>query len=422
MRRLRHVSRRLSALAAIGVVASVIAGVTGCSAGLGTVYPSQVQDAIHVAELSVGRARARDLSLAAQAALAAAEVKLAEAKQALADEDGLAAHAAAQQARVQAESAVSLDAQSDAYQQLIRDEAERHDANASALASARTEAENTRRAAETIQRELKALRDQLAGFRTSANDVVGQKQAAERRTRELGRDLSASRQSIRRMTELLEDAQADQIATQRQVASLAEKVQGAAVSMDEARRREREAEAEKQRARELAQAYTQSIQTAGRESARDQALAKARADARPAVPTISPDTVRRAGSTLKGWKDAWAGKDIARHLTYYLTGAEGERITIRGGQETRTRLTHTQLLSAIRASDPAGWDERVKRTTTYAVGSNVVAEIPYQRRVGSSALYEFWIRKAFWDRRGSDWRIVREEWRYYDEVPQFTDR
>ena len=112
---------------------------------------------------------------------------------------------------------------------------------------------------------------------------------------------------------------------------------------------------------------------------------------------------------------------MTRHLTFYGADAKGERISVRNGEEQRTRITHSQLMEAIRASDPAGW-EGVARSATRAEGPHVVAELPYRRRDGASALYDFWVRKAFWDRSGAKWRIVREEWRYYDEVPQFTDR
>jgi ketosteroid isomerase-like protein len=258
-------------------------------------------------------------------------------------------------------------------------------------------------------------------FRTGSEDIADQKAADRRRQRELEAALSASRESLRAMTELLDQARTNQSITTQQVAALAEQVDGAAQTVAQAERREREAAAETQRARKLAEAYSARIESTGREKARDQALARARADARPAAPTIAPEEVRRAGSTLQQWKAAWERKDIARHLTFYLSDAVGERISVRDGRETRTRLSHAQLFDAIRASDPTGW-EGVAKSSTRAEGSNVVAEIPYRRRDGSSALYDFWVRKAFWDRRGSDWRIVREEWRYYDAVPQFSDR
>ena len=417
MRRLRHALGWPSVVA----VAGIVVGMLGCSAGVGTLYPSEIEDAIRVAELSVERARAQDLSLAAKTALSAAEVKLASAKRALDDEDGVAAHAAAQEARVQAENAIALDAQSDAYQRLIREEAQKHDDDAAELASARAEAASTRRAAEAIRSDLRLLRDQLDGFQSNAKDIVGQKAAAERRAQELERDLAASRQSIREMTGILDQARAHQLDTERQVAVLAQQVQGAAASMDETRRREAEALAETRRARELAQAYTDRMQAAGRERARDQALAKARAEGRPPAPTISPEEVLSASPTLKQWKSAWERADMTRHLAFYHADANGERISVRAGQEQRTRITHSQLLDAIRASDPTVW-EGVARSATRAEGAHVVAELPYRRRDGAGALYDFWVRKAFWARSGAEWRIVREEWRYYDEVPQFTDR
>jgi len=202
---------------------------------------------------------------------------------------------------------------------------------------------------------------------------------------------------------------------------LAKQVEGAAATVARAEKREREAADEQRRARELARDYSARIESTGREKARNQALAKARAAASASAPTIAPDEVRRAGPTVHQWKAAWERKDMARHLTHYLPDAVGERISVRDGKDQRTRLSHGQLLDMVRASDPSGW-EGVAKSSTRAEGSRVVAEIPYRRRDGSSALYSFWVRKAFWDRRGSDWRIVREEWRYYDAVPQFNDR
>jgi hypothetical protein len=417
MHRLRHVSRSLTILA----VAGVVAGLVGCSASVGTLYPSQVEDAIHIAELSVQRARGQDLSLAAKAALTGAEAKLSEARDALAAEHGVAAHVAAQDARLQAENALALDAQSDAYQRLLAEQTQQREDASDALASARVESANTRRAAEAIQSELRALRDQLAGLRDSAQSVADQKAAARLRQRELEAALSASRDSLRAMTELLDEATRNQSSTTQQVAALARQVEGAAEVVAQAEKRESDAAAEQRRARELAEAYSASIESTGREKAKNQALAKARASSVPAAPTIAPEEVRNAGPTLQQWKAAWERKDMSRHLTFYLPEAVGERISVRKGREQRTRLSHEQLVSAIQASDPAGW-EGVAKSATRAEGSNVVAEIPYRRRDGSSALYDFWVRKAFWDRRGSDWRIVREEWRYYDAVPQFTDR
>jgi len=388
---------------------------------VGTLYPSQVEDAIRVAELSVERARGADLSLSAKTALTAAEVKLTEARGALAAEDGVAAHAAAQEARLQAENALALDAQSDAYHRLLAEETQQREATSAALASAHADSENTRRAAAAIQSELRSLRDELAGFREGAEVVAAEKSAARRRQQELEAALSASRDSLRAMTRLLDEARANQSVTQEQVALLAKQVEGAAATVARAEKREREAADEQRRARELARDYSARIESTGREKARNQALAKARAAASASAPTIAPDEVRRAGPTVQQWKAAWERKDMARHLTHYLPDAVGERISVRDGKDQRTRLSHGQLLDMVRASDPSGW-EGVAKSSTRAEGSRVVAEIPYRRRDGSSALYSFWVRKAFWDRRGSDWRIVREEWRYYDAVPQFNDR
>ncbi|MDA1192777.1 MAG: hypothetical protein O3A46_13975 [Candidatus Poribacteria bacterium] len=141
----------------------------GCSVGIGTIEPDDVALAIRQAEASIAQAKNSNLTISARPSLTQAEVKLAEAKRALDDKEGLIAFQAAQEAQLQAQNAMMLSSQATSFQKLLTEESKQYEA---ALSRAKLESEQNRDSARQIQDDLLALRREVENVRRDSSLIL----------------------------------------------------------------------------------------------------------------------------------------------------------------------------------------------------------------------------------------------------------
>jgi chromosome segregation ATPase len=398
---------------------------------MGKLRSEDVVGAIESAQASVADARERELAASAKPALSRAEYKLVEARSAYRASRGVDALRAAQEAQFEARQAVALDDLADAFQKLLTEELEQYQKLSAQLQTAETEAEAQRQQAATIQNELIQLTTRLqtleANYQRELAEALVSKQDAEERARALENDLEANRARAERLNELYNAAKSQQQNAERQVQDIQQRIKDAesavASAQREAARRAQETQAVKQQAKELASAYSQRIETMQRENEKESALRKARENAQKQHPPSQLGAVdlENAKSAVQSWKRAWDNGDISAHLNAYAANAQGERVNVIQGKEVRRSLSRSSLATEIRGVDRRSWQE-VGTATVGAEGINVVAQVAYRKKGAASDSFIFLIRRSFWQKSGSDWRIVRERLQFYNDVPNFAKR
>lgn len=402
----------------------------GCG-GMGKLDSEEVLGALEAAQASVADARERELSASAKAALNRAEYRLFQAQTAYRNRRGVEAFRAAQEAQFEARQAVVLDEQADAFQKLLADEIEQYQKLAEQLQTAQTEAEAQRQQALAVQNELAQLTASLqaleANYQRELVEASARRQEAEERVRALENELEAQRARAERLGELYDTAKAQQEHAERQIQSIQQRIKEAesqvAAAQREAVRRAQEAQTVRQQAKELASAYSKRIETFQRESEKETALRRARENAQRQHPPsqVAPADLDRARTLVQSWKRAWDGGNLQVHLNFYASHVQGERVQVVQGKEVRRILSRDGLLGEIRNLNRQEWQE-VGTATVSAEGGQVVAQIAYRKKGGSSDSFHFLIRRSFWQPSGSEWRIVHERLQFYSDVPSFSRR
>jgi chromosome segregation ATPase len=389
----------------------------------------EVSAAIEAAQSSVYYAQSADLASSARPSLARAEQKLEEARRAFDRKRGATAFRAAHEARLEAQHAMSLDVQADAFAELLAVQEDRHRFLAQELTDARTDTEAARAAARRVETTLAQMRTELRDiedrYRQDLEQTLREKEEAVARAQAVEQERAATQERIAALTLLLEDARSRQEAAERRVEEVAGQVERARSEVEVARsaatRREREVQTVRQQAKELAEAYSERIDTIRREQQRDSALASARQDAQRRAPTsnISSSIIEAVRPTALEWKRSWDRGDITAHLEFYAPGARGERVAVTEGRESSvTPLSRNQLMSQLRTISRGEWQE-TSQASVQGEGDDIVAQMTYRQKDAGADSVHFWTRKAYWQKSGNDWKVVRERWTHYYDVPQF---
>jgi len=373
------------------------------------------------------------MALSARASLDRAQQRLIEAHAAYQAGRGIEALRAAQEASFEARQAVLLDSQSNAYQRLLSSEIEHAQDLANRLESATQHAGEQRDELTRVQSELDSLQTRLehleSSYRRELSDALAGREAAEERARSLESELSLTQGRIDDLNSQFDSARERQQQAEREALAIQQQMAATRQALDEAKRQAAtqatQARAVRTEARELASAYSERIESLERDAAKNEALQRAREEAqqhRPAV-QISDADLRSIRPLVQSWKQAWDKGDMEAHTAFYAPNARGERVTVVAGKESATALARVGLVSAIRGADRGAWQE-VSQPTISAEGTGIAAKITYRRKgsgAGASSA-DFWIRSAVWERSGAQWRIVRERWQFYSDVPDFPRR
>ncbi|MDA1192778.1 MAG: hypothetical protein O3A46_13980 [Candidatus Poribacteria bacterium] len=230
---------------------------------------------------------------------------------------------------------------------------------------------------------------------------------------------------MRSLTAMLEESENRQESSQSAVRELAAQIQATERALNAARAdaatasvsTTRRVEAAKTETAQVAQEYSRKIDNLERDRQRDAAIQRARAQQKENV--VPEAQLRAAKPFVQTWKTTWETAVIADHIRYYSPTADGARITVDNGKESRQYWSHDQLMTQVRQSSPAEWS-LLRESSVYGEGGSVVAEAAYRRKAASASnTFEFWVRKSYWSETSGSWRVAREEWRYYRDVPSF---
>ena len=417
-----------------------------CSGKLGKVEPQAVDTALMKAETAVASARAANAPSLAFEEFAQAEAELEKAKTALAEKNGNDAMRFAYQAFTQAKIA-----QRKAEQNTLNAEFNakllKKDEYVNELRKNLTEKETVYT---VLEKEMQQLRANEKVLQETMHTLEKEKLELSDTRKTYGEKVAALNKIVESLQVQSERAEAELRTYGVEIKQLARKLE-VAESMVKAESRQKraaiaETESLKQQVRDKeremqdqAKIYTAKLAEANKRSAsaeHDKYLKKSAEEARAFVKSQQKYKPERTGRTslstaqitagkaaLGGWEKAWNAKNLNAHLAYYTTNATATKILTRESKENRSTLNRNQIESELRTMNAHPW--RKIRTDSEAERESVIGRYRFSRLAAAAEtedetdLHHIWIREVWAHQVQGKWKIYREIWQIYENVPDF---
>ena len=411
--------------------------IAACGGSLGKIQVENVEPVITQSEMTIQQARLANAQALAPDTLRQAEISLEKAKDAVKAKEGLEAirlaYEALTQARNAEQEAMYKSQESGLNAVIQRKEAEKLELQANlktadaALEKVRTEIQQLDTEKSQLQseyeRQIYPLRRELALAQSMAEET--RKSVTE--VESLKAELDA------KSTQLL-DAQNKADEYERRIHQLRRELALAQSMAEEARKSSSEAH---RKAATQAQSYSKQIDRLAESNVLKQKeeLLKVKAqearayvqrkETRTGATSLTDQQISQGKAAINDWYLAWAAKDITQHLGDYTPDVVMEQITIRPQGEKRTSLNRTQLVNAIRRKASEQW---VKTDAKFeAEGENVIGTYQFSRisqdpgNGNRPPLYDVWVREVWMHQINNQWKISREVWRIYENVPKYAN-
>lgn len=230
-----------------------------------------------------------------------------------------------------------------------------------------------------------------------------------------------------------------------QVKDLSRKLEIADNIAESASKQKRAAVAEvdslKKQIREQAKTYTDMIEKASKQNVAEKhqeylkkTAEQARAFANQLPSNKSPRTRRTSLSTvqinagkaaLNRWENEWKNKNLEAHLAFYLPDINANKIRIVESKENQTILNRTQIEKEIREMNGQSW-QKIQNFTEVEQES-VIGTYRYRRLVSKAqneddtTLYDMWTREIWMHQVQGNWKIYRETWQIYPNIPDYKE-
>ncbi len=421
-----------------GIFFSVIF-LAACSGKLGSIQQGDVDTHIQQAEQAIGLAHDANAPSLAFKEFEQAETYLEMAKEALANNNGLDAITYANKAishaiiaqRIAIQNSVSAGYNTTIFEKDVlitelRKSMKVQEQKMSDLKTNINEFVETEKQLQTNIRILENKNQELTDDRRTHQEKVA--------------ELNATLKSIQAR---IDKSEADVKSYGTQVKNLSRKLEVADTIANSANKQKRAAIAEsellKKQMREQAKIYTDKLTEAAKKNiATEHAeyLRKAKAEARAYEKQLHSNEPKRTGRTslstqqinagkavLSNWENAWNSKNLNAHLEFYIPDITATKIVTRESKENQSNINRSEIESSLREMNTQSWN---KFQSGFEVEQESVIGLLKYRRLVSPAqteddteLYDMWFREIWAHQVQGKWKIYREIWQIYENVPKF---
>ena len=138
--------------------------------------------------------------------------------------------------------------------------------------------------------------------------------------------------------------------------------------------------------------------------------------------SLSTAQINAGKAALSGWEKAWKSKNIDVHIAYYSPDVTTNHIVIKESKENATTLNKTQFDAKLREMNNLGWTK--SDAFSEVEQESVIGTYRFSRLVSpaeneeDTALYDLWIREVWTHLVEGKWKIYRETWQVYENIPQ----
>ena len=400
--------------------------------------PEETRVFIDDARASIDLAQEAGAYRMAPEEIARAESLLARAEEASKDEKrGAESIRLASEARAKAEAAHAISRQTkinDEEMQRISSEKEAEIAALKAVQKvaleARREKDQELQACAQRHEQIKREKEgELAAVKADLN-------AAEDRAERKERELAAATSEYESTKEELEDALEEIRAYSEKTARVEKEMEA---DLAAARAALKNAKSNAQKAETKARAYSESVAALERETqkeiavhvAREQATQKRVTRAEVKKKTLqgkpSLEALEKVRKAIEGWRVAWEREDPDRYISYYADDAEIRKVLIAGGKEEVEKLSKAEMREEMKGFFARDIQFKMEGPRLEAGSHAVKATFEFFKRVpadvyeGKIIKHEKWIKELLFREVREDWKIVKEDWNIYHDIPEYAE-
>ncbi|MFQ6041827.1 MAG: DUF4398 domain-containing protein [Candidatus Poribacteria bacterium] len=401
---------------------------SSCGGGLGNIQVEDVDSSITDAQTAIQAAYFTSAAKYEPTTLSHAQSLLNDAKKAKEEKDGFKALRLAQEAKSEAELAVSRAQQREAMDEEIKTLKREKQAEINAIKHNLQVAE---RESTKMKSDVQRLESRLEQLESDKRDLAiqlseqqradWQAKQAESRVAELEQQLTEIQSALR--SALLRQRQAEKRA-QEFSDQLSKELSAARSQAAEAKKK---AQAAQVKSSTRAQKYTVKIDELERTKAHEIALAEAQkraAEFRAKTFQTGAESMinlNEVQPVVMSWHEAWKSKRFDEHLAFYTTDAIVEKIFIVDNQEKqKSQLNAQQLRTELsREFNPDEWKFTRYNTTKMPITYRFTRPSKITQKKRNVKLYDIWIRELWCRKEDSNWKISHETWKIYESVPRF---
>lgn len=141
--------------------------------------------------------------------------------------------------------------------------------------------------------------------------------------------------------------------------------------------------------------------------------------------SLSTEQINAGKTVLSSWENAWNSQNLDAHLGYYVPNITASKIVTRESKENQSKINRSEIESALREMNTQSWK---KFDSDFEVEQeSVIGSYKYRRLVSpaqtedDTELYDMWFREIWVHQVQGKWKIYREIWQIYENVPNYKE-
>lgn len=411
----------------------------GCSGKLGTIEQQDADTLLRQAENAIDSAREVNAPSLAFEEFEKAETELEKAREALRVKNGVDviryANQAITHAKIAKREALQNTTNAEANANIIAKDALIVELRKN-ITTKETKISNLESGIQQLQETEQSLNQAIRNLEDEQRENSKNKKLHDQKVAELNASLKTIQDRVSRFETEVNNYD-------RQVKELSRKVQAAETMAKSEGRQKRavvaEAESLRKQMREQAKIYTAKLAEANKrniaaehaeyvkkqkEAARNFAnqLPSSNKPPRTGRTSLSTQQINAGKAALSKWDKAWGSKNLNAHLAFYIPNVTANKIVVIESKENETTLNRNQLESKLREMNAQAW-QKIEGTTEVEQQS-VIGTYRFSRLVtpaeteDDTALYEIWTREVWAHQVQGKWKIYRETWQVYENIPK----
>lgn len=427
----------------IFLIGSIMLGLflIGCGGKLGSVEINDVQSAITQAEKAINDALEVKADSLAFEQIERAETELEKSKEALINKDGISAlrfaNLAYSHARMAKYAAIQNSNNAVANANILAKDVE--------IGELKSNLENKNNKIKNLEKGLQSLEDTERNLNNTITTLNNEKQEIVRKNNLNVNKLSEVNDELVNLQNRIARSETEVRNYGNEVKELTRKLEAADAIAKSASRQKRtayvEVESLKKQIREQAKNYTAKLAEAQKQNiAAEHAeyLRKQAEEARAYVrqldsqkpvrtgrTTLSTQQINSGKSALKRWENEWSQTNIKAHLAFYSPDVVINKVVTVESKENPSKLNRNQFESELNEMSKHPWQKTQEKDLFEVEQNSVIGTYRYSRLVtpalteDDTALYQIWIREIWVHQIQNEWKIYRETWQIFDNIPKF---
>lgn len=427
----------------IYLIGGILLGIIlmGCGGKLGKVEINDVQNAIAQAEKAINDALDVNADSLAFEHIERAETELDKSKEALKNKEGIPAlrfaNLAYSHARMAKYEAIQNSKNAVAYGNLLAKDAE--------IGELKSDLENQNNKIKDLEKGLQALEDTERNLNNTISTLNNEKQEIVRKNRLNVDRLSEVNDELKTLQNRISQSETEVRNYGNEIKDLTRKLEAADAIAQSASRQKRTAYAEveslKKQIREQAKNYTTKLAEAQKRNIaaeHSEYLRKQAEEAREYVrqldsqkpvrtgrTTLSTQQINSGKAALKRWENEWSRTNIKAHLAFYSPNVVINKVHTVESKENPSKLNRNQFESELNDMSKHPWQKTQEKDLFEVEQNSVIGTYRYSRLVtpalteDDTALYQIWIREVWAHQIQNEWKIYRETWQIFDNIPKF---